>query len=561
VTLEADAHIVKFRVLLVDDEEAHETEKLAPLRRDPLVDLVVADSREEARAASTGGYFHLALVDLQLDAEDDRNIDGQLFLRELQEGRPTCRRILLTRTAGEHHKAIFELANPDGPMIHGALDKSDFGRDWVRWIKARAAHWNRTRLYVHELAVLRLALGKAVSGRGVFGDEAPIMTDDELMEVISKLLGDQHTSDMNGAEPPEVLPIRQREEVRLAPLPGPQGESSAGVVLARVEFGGALGSQTWVVKVAERADCKQESSRYESFARFRISPQRRAELLGVWLGDTIGAAAYAFAGRSPDDIGDLEAMFTARDERAIDVVKALFGSEVDDLWQPVEEVEDAPFPSDLGAYFFDAYKLDAKSVGGEVESYVRNHEAQLGIGVINETMRLTGSGRMVALPNARFLGGPNVRTSYRSGLIHGDLNARNILVGDENSVRLIDFRHARVGALAADFAAIESSVRLAAAMEDANHIENVFSVERATLTAGWSERRRDEAVARLPYWGKVSVGIAECGRKRATPFAKREYLAACLLYAFRLFRVNDLGAEKHLRLVPWIAALCGALDV
>ncbi|HXQ88737.1 MAG TPA: hypothetical protein VN733_03775, partial [Solirubrobacterales bacterium] len=146
-----------YRVLLVDDE-GEELEKAAALNDGGTVEVVACGSLESARGAARSGFFHLALVDLQLDATDDKNIEGQIFLRELLDGRPSCRRVLFTRTSSKHREAMFNLLDPDGAVIDGALDKSDYERTWQEWVRERAARWAERAMEIDGLDDLQVAL-------------------------------------------------------------------------------------------------------------------------------------------------------------------------------------------------------------------------------------------------------------------------------------------------------------------------------------------------------------------------------------------------------------------
>lgn len=545
-----------FHVLLVDDEECNETEKISVLEHDPHIDLVAVGSIDEAREKAAENFFHLALVDMQLDAGDDSNVDGQYFLRELHDGRPSCRRILFTSTADEHRDNIFKLADPDGPLIHGAIDKGDYEHDWVRWLKKRAEAWHRPELEIEGLDLLVESLPGDIAGEEAFGGRAAMTTTEELEHVLSKLFAPEERGNGSIEAGAEVV------RVELKPLPG--GESRAVVLLGRLISRDALGSVTCVIKVAPLAESREERDRYESFARFRVSAERRAELLGSYLGDTIGAAAYALVGRSPDDIGDLEALFEAESDEAIEILDKLFDNESSDLWRVLADADGDELPSDLGIYFGEAYHLQAVDLGARINDYLTSHAAELGIVRGRKAFESEDGSDKFELPSARFYGGARVRTSYHPGVIHGDLNATNVLVLDDDRVRLIDFRHARIGPIAADFAAQEVSVRLAGDLAPLLN-EGIFQLvdrERRAVKQPWRSPAPEEAAAaQQPYWAQVSEHLGRlCRGVTDDKVSQREYWATCLLYALRVFRPNSLDSQKRVRLIAWIVALHWALS-
>lgn len=545
-----------FHVLLVDDEEFAETDKIARLEHDEHIDLVAVGSIEEAREQAAEHFFHLALVDMQLDASDDSNVDGQYFLRELHDGRPSCRRVLFTSTSDEHRGNIFKLADPDGPLIHGAIDKGDYEHDWVRWLKKRAEAWHRPELEIEGLELLSESLPEDLVGEAAFGGREAKTTTEELEHVISMLFAPEQRPSGSIEAGAEIV------RVELKPLPG--GESRAVVFLARLISRDELGSVTCVIKVAPLAESREERDRYESFARFRVSAERRAELLGSFLGDTVGAAAYALVGRSPDDIGDLEALFEARSEEAMSILDELFDNESSDLWRVLADADSDGLPSDLGIYFGEAYHLQPIELGARVDDYLTNRAGELGLVRGKKAFEARDGVGKFELPSAKFYGAAKVRTSYHHGVIHGDLNATNVLILDDDRVRLIDFRHARVGPIATDFAAQEASVRLAGNLEPILG-EGFFPLlerERRAVKQPWrSPPPEGTSVPEQPYWARVSEHLGRlCQEVTDGKVSQREYWATCLLFALRIFRPNSLEDAKRIRLIAWIVALHWALS-
>jgi CheY-like chemotaxis protein len=546
--------MTEFQVLLVDDEEVKEHEKIARLDKDDRITLVPVGSLEEARREIADRFFHLALVDLQLDPDDDSNVDGQYLLRELYDSRPTCRRILFTSTSAEHRDSISKLANPDGPLIHGAIDKGDFAHDWVRWLKKRAVDWQTQQLEVEGLEALRSSLPDALFDGAADSDGQVRTTDEELKHVISKLFTSDRADD-------DVEAGAEIVRVQLQPLPG--GESRAVVLLARLVSRDELGAVTCVLKIAPKKESSDERHRYESFARFRVSAERRAELLGSYLGDTVGAAAYAFAGRSPDEIIDLEALFKQESDEVLPILDRLFENESSDLWRVLADAGSDQLPADLGTFFSEAYDLKPLKVGKEVDDYLTKHASEYGLVRGKQAFEPESHDAKLELPSAKFYGDAKVRTSYHAGVIHGDLNATNVLILDEDRMRLIDFRHARVGPIAVDFAALETSVRLAGDLGSVidTGLFSILDSERRAVKQPWREDTGKDAGAKPPpYWAEVSNHIGRlCRKVTEDKVSQREYWATCLLFALRIFRPNSLGREKRIRLIPWIAALRWAL--
>jgi hypothetical protein len=348
--------------------------------------------------------------------------------------------------------------------------------------------------------------------------------------------------------------------VDLKPLPG--GRSRAAVFQARLFSRDELGSITCVVKVAPRRESREERDRYESFARLRVASGHRAEMLVSRLGDTVGAAAYALAEGPSGEVGDLEAHFAAEAEDALVLIDCLFGQGGGDLWRVLAKAGSETLPPDLGAYFASAYRLDALAVGALAEEFLREHAPGLGlVAGAKGFQNASGEDGRLALPSSSFYGSAKVRTPYRAGVIHGDLNPTNVLTLDDKQVRLIDFRHARVGPIALDFAAQEAGVRLAGDLRGLTDggLIGLLAEERRAVKAPWGTSKQESE--QQPYWMRISRHLGSlCRELTKGEVSAREYRATCLLYALRIFRANSLGDDKRARLLPWIAALHWALN-
>jgi len=58
------------------------------------------------------------------------------------------------------------------------------------------------------------------------------------------------------------------------------------------------------------------------------------------------------------------------------------------------------------------------------------------------------------------LGSAKMSRKYKSCIIHGDMNANNIITAEDGRAIMIDYRHTTVGPRALDFAALETAIRL-----------------------------------------------------------------------------------------------------
>jgi CheY-like chemotaxis protein len=538
-----------FRALVVDDDP-HVTRKAVEAVGDrDDVEVVTAANLEEADEQLVASFFNVAFVDLQLDTKAVRNVDGQTVLNQLMALRRSCDRLLITVHPDTYRDEIFRLLDPQRRIIDGALDKDDFSHLFADVLTKRADAWLRAPFEVENLDEVFAALSeRSLPSSGKIRGRDVQPTREELDYVISSLFG-------QGIERPR-RDGAGRDELRgvsLELLPG--GKSRSIVTVGRpLDGAGGQGIQC-VVKIGPREDTVEEQRRYERYVRYRVSLHRRVELLGCSLGDTLGAVCYSFAGRSPESITDLQGLIDSGDPAVIGHLERLLGDAQD--WYAEDE-----HGEDLAGFFNSAYQLKG---GPEVRAAREFAERKSHlVGARHTEDALVFADGKVRLPTGSDVGAGHLRGRYGARIVHGDLNASNVIVSDAGDLTLIDFRHTTRGPYAIDFAALHASVRLSppnwrGCAADAIKLEAAeYKLWRYDWTTG--PPRRPSAAPPEPYWVQVASTLMRLAFSSLDGLTRAEYAGTCLLYALRIFRVTTLDTEAHLRLLLWISALCRILD-
>jgi CheY-like chemotaxis protein len=538
-----------FRALVVDDDHDVRTraEAVASGRDD--IDVLTAKDLEEAELALVDGFFNIAFVDLQLDKVATKNVDGQTILNQLLAVRPSCDRLLITVYPDKYRDELFVLLDPQQRIIDGAIDKEDFGNLFADVLIERADAWLRTPFDLTNRDAIFDALARRnLPSSGEIRGRMVEATCEELDYVVSSLFGQGLERGGSEGIGPDDL-----RNISLDLLPG--GKSRSIVAVGRPLDRAGGGGIHCVVKIGPREDTLEEQRRYERYVRYRVSLHRRVELLGCSLGDTMGAVCYSFAGQSPESITDLQGLIDAQDPAVLGHLDRLLGDAGD--WYAEDE-----FGQDLAGFFNNSYELDGRHAVRNARHFAEHHAHRFGARYTEKAL-VFDEGK-VRLPTNADLGAGHLRGRYGARIVHGDLNASNVIVSDVGDLTLIDFRHTKRGPYAIDFAALHASVRLSppswtGLTPDAVKLESAeYKLWRHDWTKG--PPGRPTAAPPEPYWVQVAARLMWLAFSSLEGLTRIEYASTCMLYALRIFRVATLDPEARLRLLTWISALCRVLD-
>lgn len=532
-----------FHVLVVDDEKP--ILDLADQAQSEYPGLVVstAQTADEAHELIASCFFHVALVDLQLVKDAKGNDDGLTVLRALSKVRPTCRRLLLTNQFDGYRHTIYNMLVPDRRLIDGVVDKIDFGQIFVDQFRHDAEVWLRAPVEVVGLDNIYERVGsKRIAVQTSFSVPTAI-TRSEVDYLVSALFGQGLLGQAD--ETSDVVSIA------LTPLDG--GKSRSVVAAGRpVDQSGHEGINC-VVKIGPREDTLEELHRYDRYVRFRLSLHRRVEMLGYEIGDTLGVICYSFAGKSPGSITDLQTLLNEHEPRVHGVIKHLLDDEGE--WH-----RNGNSVADIAGFFRKAYALDGERVVERIVDFARNHAAEFD-GQWDDGAVVFKGGK-ITLPGRELLGSGHLRCRYSESIVHGDLNAGNVIVSSDDDVTLIDFRHTTRGPVALDLAALHASVRLTPGegpltgqqiLADSRIERRLWSPSFDESSEWWPKRAAD----RPPYWAEVSATLIGIGSRLG--ITHQEHIVTMLLYALRVARVKELTPDARMRLLVWIAALERAL--
>lgn len=281
-----------------------------------------------------------------------------------------------------------------------------------------------------------------------FSDGAPFRTGRELDEALS-LIRRLAVSAIDG--PDEALSV-----ALLEPING--GRSAARVFKLTPFFGHErqVAGSPVVLKIAPRAEGAREKSNYDKFVRRALPAVCRPDLLAFGRTRAYSGLCYSFVGRP--ETSRIETLTDCL--RRADVTKLYLV--LRRIFAPMRETWYGPAcvraESDIARRYLERYFTGLRST-------VAN-EAKLGACAARYFNARHKDGRYVigglSFPSPRAtLFASDRKRSYRSCILHGDLNSDNIVVADDPAgVALVDFQKTGRGHVYGDLIHVEASVRI-----------------------------------------------------------------------------------------------------
>lgn len=402
----------------------------------------------------------------------------------------------------------------------------------IALIVANAAEYGLARVPVASWLVLGLAgLLLAVAGTGAYSWAGWRKTQRHLAETARELADLQSRPiedaipavvghrQLSHAEPVALLQVlfRRPPDVRyvhVAPLSGGFGGSTVLLARLQLEQGGIDPARTFVVKVGVPSDMAGEQSKFHQYvlpARVQAPAFFRHAVWGDW-----SAIAYKFAGLDPNgEVQSLDHVYRSyATPELVRLMVAIYGH-LEQAWYEHGQVE----RTDLYAEYH-LLGQKAAAIAGHVARLADETDPyRLNLGALEE--ELQPNLRPAFCPDAtipwsdpvafvRTWTGRSLTVPVHRATVHGDLNARNVLVeigADlQKQVWFIDFSHTGAGlseertaeALVAgrlsagdkghtlrDFSRMEADLKfILTRLADGDDLRQAIAFERALLGAG-----------------------------------------------------------------------------
>jgi hypothetical protein len=298
------------------------------------------------------------------------------------------------------------------------------------------------------------------------------------------------------------------------------------------------------IKLSRKSNCMEELRRYEAYVKWSWPHSMRVDLLGSAICQDWGAIAYSFA-HGQSKLRTLSDIISAGDKSlTVSCVERLFeGGRV--FWQAMRK--GTRYNNIMERYFerhhakrWDWFVEDEKKMREFVRKSVSSVRSDN-----KEWFYLEQN--FPAWP--RFLqSGPAVSASSDDrmwSIVHGDLNANNVIISTRGDVALIDFRDTGIGHCFEDAIALECAVRILwpwkLGLVDKESEKAVLDAEAAAALSAFSGVDGDG-------W-EIIVAVRDFARKLFTRQLEWDYWFGLSYYCFRLLRIAALSDQVKKRIL------------
>jgi len=597
----------RFRILLVDNDEAFLARAKDHVKNEKMVDLelVTAKTQQKAEDDIRKGFFHSAFVDVELTTGQTEGVD---IIKNLSTWRPACERILITGELQGHWHDVF----PVSAIIQDAYMKAG-ARSYVTGIESRYREWTKRRIAItvdHQLE--SSFFDKVTRHANEKRRHRIVATVDEFIYLLSQVFG---PLDENPTQPSMFdqgdWPKASLADITTVHLEHMRPGKSGAIVLqafpkTRSDRDGILS----VIKIDTKARAYSEYCNFRRFVRFGRRRDRHVDLLGYAFGDTMGVLCYSFAGSiRTRKVKRLEELLAEDPQFALESLRRLFNPDDADFYSMSagEGSLTAFFHQRFGSKRWNTYSTAiniAKLMEEQVKEFFQS-EHSLG------EQRVVTHFQETFVPPLDTFKDIIWEAALPGCVIHGDLHAGNVFpgvpdeadhtvnaqivskmaaessnagdqrrqlttdAGSHGEVIMIDYYFTGPGPRSLDFAAMESSIRLATIRNTTTLPEVLARKEREAAiwevvwggTVAETELRGAEVMRQADYWEKMSMTVGMLARKNFENHDRqledKEYAATCLLWIMRLYTTkwllsNERGMDRG-ALLAWCAQLCTVL--
>jgi DNA-binding NarL/FixJ family response regulator len=520
------------RVLVVDNDP-HFRHSLHVLLAAQGYTVFSAGSAEEGKLIATREKVHVAVLDIRLESDPDRDdVSGMILAGQLD---PVIVTIMLS-------------AYPSVEIVRNIYDVSD--STFVD--KEQGPGGLLDALAKAFTEKVRINFDLSIYWRGISLEELareiemenkpdPAVMESEIEETLGKLF----------YEADEIL------VTRLIPAERIRSAAQSGAVLMQVQphYQERGQGAPMVVKLAARDMIAVEAVNYEQYVDRFIAGFRHTGLYRRVETHLLGGIIYTLVGTPFEDCVDLGTFYAEHSsEEMVEVLKELF-MDICRHW----------YANRVSRETHDMVKLYAKSLKLSVERLeAALEEAGLSdwAGAGETRHRMPGRRRRIVNPVEWLRRHPSLPTQASLCYTHGDVHSRNVLVDRDQHAWLIDFYRTGPGHLYRDLIELESDVKFT--LLDVTDLPSLHRFELALLSADHFNDAPAVPSFEEPELKKafrVVQGIRHIAGQLADPGADMlDYYQGLLLQTLAMIRLRHVTPSKKQHAYLAAALLCERLE-
>ena len=426
------------KILVIDDLPDWRA-MVGGLLQDAGYDVQTAADASQAMHLLRQQPYHVAVVDMRLDEEDEHNKEGLILAEQMKTYAPELAILVLT-------------AHADIPAVKRALQPREDG--------LRVAF---DFIEKHEIAKLLPSVENAFLNGVKVNPQLDIKLDptlswSQLQENI-ECLQPLETEEARL----EITDLLQRifhEAERVEIKSMNNGHSSGSVVLITPMMRNIIQTDV-VVKFNEREKAERESRNYDRYVGNFVGGARRTQRLDFRATAKLGGIAYSFVGAEAREFQRLSRLYASEDVETIRVVIDNLFRETCHTWY-TNTLTSNQYPQSLSVAYQTWLRLDGAKIMTALKKIIE--QTKMSHLAFSDPRRpgqsdILFSERGVRLVNPLPLSRLALVYNGLYAFSHGDLHEGNILVDSHHETWLIDFYHTGPGHPVRDFAMLESAIK------------------------------------------------------------------------------------------------------
>lgn len=425
--------------ILVVDDLADWRAMVGGLLQDAGYAVSTASNEDDAMRLLRQEPFHVAIVDLRLDEQDEYDRSGLALAARMKQFMPELAIVILTGKADL--RSAIEALQP-------SEDGSTIAFDYIE---------------KHEIAKLLARIGVAFEQAAQVNPNLNVAFEGDLQwnGLIDQLDCLRSLSREDAQQ--EIGDLLQRifNRVDRVMLSAMQTGESGSMVLLASPRNQDIPQADVVIKLDQREKTARESSNYDNYVAEYISSNRRTYRLDHRSTARVGGIVYSFVGGKPREFRQFGEVYAeAGIETIMSVLENLF-LETCHTWYTSTRKSNGHNTS-LGSNYLNWLKLDNQKLERGLTDLVGTNKDST---LVFETPKrpkhsplLLSDGRIV-LPNPLPISGLPFGYTKEFCFTHGDMNEQNILIDSHGQTWLIDFYHTGPAHPVRDAAMLESVVK------------------------------------------------------------------------------------------------------
>lgn len=510
------------RILIVENEQRWQDALTSILQRDKY-QVEVAATIEQAEEFLKEKFFHMAILDIRMDNQDDpTDIEGIKLLRQLSVGGLTESMSVVVLSAYGDKKQVRE-----GFTRHGVadfLDKTEFdNREFIERVKQIFAKNVRINLNL-DIQWQQGSADQAVFNLNIDGER--IKSKSPLRAPLAQELDDLLCRLFQNADSLLVRPLTS-------------GHSGSAVLMATsTSITGTR--QPSIVKFGDVQVIADESKRYENYVKNYIGGGRTSAILELRRTKHLGGIIYSLLGKANKPLESFGSFYR---RASLPQIKA----SLDNLFLNTC----AQWYANAGSLVsHDLTEEYLRVLGLEMEALEQNRKDLKSAQGVNKL-------RMSNLSGDRLFTNPILAAAthhFREHTYicptHGDLSESNVLVDEEGHTWLIDFGRTGPGHILRDVAELDASVRIQLLVENEATLGERLEMEETLCRAEQFDdlplladefRTENQALAKNYA---TAIHLRTLAHKllvgRNPNASLREYYVAVFYYTLNYVRYYDL---------------------